>query len=125
MRRHLPITLLVCALTAGLFTLLAAPPRNDRKGPPPRFEMLGHIDGFVKGRPAVIRLTGKTERSASVRSDGTFLLRGLPPGSYTVRPESRHYRFSPTFRTVALIDHDVAGVGFTAHPHEPPKPRRR
>ncbi len=116
---------MVCALTAGLFTLPAAPPRNDRKESPPRFEVQGYIEGFVKGRPAVVRLTGKTERSASVRPDGTFLLRGLPPGRYTVRPESRHYRFSPSFHTVGLTHHDIAGLKFVAHPLDPPRPRRR
>jgi hypothetical protein len=125
MTRRFCLALLACVLGSGSTSLLAAAPKGAPKGPPPRFEMRGHIDGFVKGRPAVVRISGRAERSASVRSDGTFLFRSLPPGSYSVRPESRHYRFSPSFHTVALTSHDVAGVQFTAHLHEPPKPLRR
>jgi hypothetical protein len=54
-------------------------------------------------------------------SDGTFVLRGVLPGSYSVRPQSQRYHFTPAFRTVAVTTQDAQSVNFTAHAVEPKK----
>jgi hypothetical protein len=101
--------------------LAAAPPKAKAKAPAERFEINGDIAGYQKGHVVVIRTSGKGQHSASTHADGTFVLRALPPGSYTLRPQSQYYHFTPTFRTVAVTTHDVQGVSFTAHVAQPKK----
>lgn len=91
--------------------------------PPQRFDMNGHVAGYQPGHVVVVRTSGKGQHSASTHADGTFVLRALLPGSYTVRPQSQYYHFTPAFRTVVVTTHDVQGVNFTAHLAQPKKKR--
>jgi hypothetical protein len=106
-----------------LAVLLAGPILPIAAAPPQRFEINGHVAGHQPGHVVVIRTTGKGQHSASTHADGTFVLRGLLPGSYTLRPQSQHYHFAPVFRTVVLTTHDLHEVNFTAHPAQPTKKR--
>ena len=71
-----------------------------------KYSLRGHVTGLDHGHRVTIKLTGKLPRSVSTREDGSFEVRNLPPGSYTVRPVHSRYVFSPTFSTVAVTDHD-------------------
>jgi hypothetical protein len=113
----LPVCLLVCLAA----TLMAA----QRPRPPvPRFEVSGHVAGMASGHHALVRATGREPHSATARADGTYILRGLRPGSYTIRPSHPRYHFTPDFRSVAITNHDVGNVNFVAH-LRPLPPRRR
>jgi hypothetical protein len=116
----------LAVLLAGLIVLVsaalaAAPPKSKAKGPAERFEVNGSIAGYQQGHVVVVKTSGKGQHSASTHADGTFVLRALLPGSYTVRPQSQYYHFTPAFRTVAVTTHDVQGVSFTAHVAQPQK----
>ncbi len=88
----------------------------------PRYEVSGHIAGMAPNHRAVIRATGRAAHSATAHPDGTYMLRAMARGSYTIRPSHPGYRFTPIFRTVAITNHDIASVDFVAHPLPP---RRR
>lgn len=94
----------------GLTLTLAAPGvALAAKGKPAHVEkyaMRGHVSGLEHGHRVSIKLTGKLSRSVSTREDGSFEVRNLPPGTYTVRPVNARYIFSPTFSTVAVTNHD-------------------
>jgi len=121
MKRRTLAVLIACFFVHGPAALAAGQPRGIAKGPVQRFEIHGHIAGYQPGHVVVVKTSGKGQHSASTHSDGTFVLRGILPGSYSVRPQSQHYHFSPAFRTVAVTTHDVRSVNFTAHPVEPKK----
>ena len=123
MRRRTLAVLIACFLVHGLAALAASQPKGKTKGAVQRFEIQGHIAGYQPGHVVVVRTSGKGQHSASTHSDGTFVLRGILPGSYTLRPQSQHYHFSPAFHSVAVTTHDVQSVNFTAHPVEPKKKR--
>jgi hypothetical protein len=74
---------------------------------------------------ATVVATGphRTRRSTATHPDGTYIFRNLTPGTYNVRPSPGLYRFTPTFHTAAVTNHDVYNVNFTAH--ERPRPHRR
>lgn len=113
-------------LALAALLLLALPPAlNAKPKPKPpvvRYVIEGEISGLEGNHHAAIRVTGTEQRSASTRNDGTFTVRSVRPGSYTVRPQRTGYRFSPTFHTVAVHNHDVGGITFTAH-RLPPRKR--
>jgi hypothetical protein len=111
----LPVCLLVCLAA----TLIAA-----QRPPAPRHEVVGHIAGMAPGHHAVLRAAGRERHAATARADGTYVLRGLRPGSYTIRPSHPRYHFTPDFRSVAITNHDVGNVNFVAH-LRPLPPRRR
>jgi hypothetical protein len=102
-------------------TLMAA----QRPRPPvPRFEVSGHVAGMAPGHHALVRATGREPHSATARADGTYILRGLRPGSYTVRPSHPGYYFTPNYHSVGVTNHDLGDVNFVAHPRPLP-PRSR
>lgn len=113
-------------LALAVFFFLALSPASAAKpkAKPPvvRYEIHGQIDGLENNHRATVRMTGRETRSATTRTDGTFTFKSVKPGSYTLRPQRAGRRFSPTFRTVAVRNHDVTGVSFTAH-RLPPKKR--
>ncbi len=79
-----------------------------------KYSMRGNVSGLDHGHHVTIKLTGKLPRSVSTREDGSFEVRNLPPGTYTVRPVHSRYVFSPTFSTVAVTNHDKEVRGFKA-----------
>jgi hypothetical protein len=111
---------LAALLSTAFLPTLTAKPKPKR--PVVHYIMEGQIDGLEANHHATIRITGKEPHTASTKNDGTFTIRSVEPGSYTVRPQRTGYRFSPTFRTVAVRDHNVGGISFTAH-RLPPKKR--
>jgi len=121
MKRRTLAVLIACFFVHGPVALAASQPKGKAKGPVQRFEIQGHIAGYQPGHVVVVKASGKGQHSASTHSDGTFVLRSVLPGSYSVRPQSQHYHFSPTFHSVAVTTHDVQGVNFTAHAVEPKK----
>jgi len=104
-----------CLAVAGLLCYLDAAPL-------PRHEITGRVSGLGVPHYVVVRASGRQNHTTTTHADGVYILRGLRPGTYTVRPVDRRYRFSPTFHTVAITNHDVHEVDFVAHPLPP---RRR
>jgi hypothetical protein len=105
----------VAVLTAPAWAASAPP-----KKPIPRHTLNGTVAGLAPGHHALIKATkayGRETHTSSTRGDGGYTLRGLTPGSYTVRPSHTRYHFVPSFRTVLVRVSDVEGVDFTAHPH--------
>ena len=107
-------TLLCIWLTAAILPLIGA----DKAPPkaPPKYVMSGTITGMGPTHRAKVTLTsnGKPDRSVTMAADGTYTLKNVLPGSYTVRPSHAFYNFSPTFRTVAVTDHDMTVLPFNA-----------
>lgn len=103
----------------------AASSARPRPLPPPRHSISGDIRGLEAPHRATVVATGphRTRRSTTTRADGTYIFRNLTPGTYTIRPSHPWHRFSPTFHTVGVSNHDAHSINFTAH--ERPRPRRR
>jgi hypothetical protein len=121
MNRRTLAVLIACFFVYGPAALAAGQPPGKAKGPVRRFEIQGRIAGSQPGHVVVVKTTGKGQHTATTRSDGTFVLRGVLPGSYSVRPQSQRYHFTPAFRTVAVTTQDAQSVNFTAHAVEPKK----
>jgi hypothetical protein len=100
-------------------TLFAAPASQKA---PPRYTVSGRIAGMEAAHRAriVLSTANKPNRSATMLADGTYEVRNVPPGSYTVRPAHALYSFSPSFHTAAVTTHDVINIDFTAR-RLPPK----
>lgn len=79
-----------------------------------KYSLSGHVSGLDHGHRVSIKLTGKLPRSVSTREDGSFEVRNLPSGTYTVRPVHSKYVFSPTFSTVAITNHNMEVHDFKA-----------
>ncbi len=109
-----------CLAAFWLLSYLAAAPAAAQ--PLPRHEITGRVSGLIVPHHVVVRTSGRGNHTTTTHADGVYILRGLRPGTYTVRPVDRRYRFSPTFHTVAITNHDVHEVDFVAHPLPP---RRR
>lgn len=104
--------LLTITLTVG-----ATIPGGDKNAPPAKFDITGHIAEISADYRANLKLSGsnKPTRTITTQADGSFAFRGIPPGSYTLRPSHAKFTFSPSFHTVAITNHDVPNVAFTAH----------
>jgi hypothetical protein len=114
---HTAIRTLTCiCLAATLFSVAGADKSKKKTGPPPKYEIAGSITQMAPPHRARVVATSnnKPARSATMTADGTFTLRTVSPGSYTVRPSHSLYVFSPTFRTVSVTDHDITGLTFKA-----------
>ncbi len=108
---------LVVAFSVPMALALLAAPK-----PVPRFDVTGHIDGLESRRVQVVaRSSSRPTRSILTTSDGTFTIRDVMAGTYTIRPVDSRFRFSPTFHTVG-VTHDVHGVNFRAF-LKPPRKR--
>jgi hypothetical protein len=107
-----------CGLLLLLPSLGAPPP------PVRRHDVTGHIGGLGPHR-VTVHLTAalKPSRSAVTHEDGRFIFRDVLAGVYQVRPRHTRFRFSPTFRTLAITSHDISGVNFQAHELPRPHPR--
>lgn len=105
--------LLISACAAAALFAAAGGPH-----PLPRFTIEGHVAGLGPAHHAVLDFSspGKPHRRVTTHDDGTYILRNVVPGSYSVRPSHSGYRFSPSFRTVAVTSHDRTNIDFTAHP---------
>lgn len=111
--------LIPACILATLFTAFGAQKSSPKKpAAQPRYTISGYIGGLVPHR-AMVKATdpGKPSHSASTRSDGTFTLQSVLPGTYDIRPSHASYSFAPTFHTVAVTNHDVHNINFTAHAH--------
>jgi len=123
-RNHLRFWL---ALSAAL--ALAAGPTGAAAPPPkplPRHTLSGTVTGLKPGHHAVVRANkayGKEIHTTSTRAGGGYILRGLSPGSYTVRPSHPRYRFHPNFHSVVVTGSDRVDVDFHATFIPPPKGR--
>lgn len=114
--------LLVCFAIATL--LCFAGGQSSKKGSTPaqRYALAGHITGLGGSHRVMIKVTGSHTYSTVSRTDGSYEIRNVLPGSYDVRPSSPAYLFAPTFHSAAITTHDVRSVNFTARPK--PTPRR-
>ncbi|MGD0013836.1 MAG: carboxypeptidase-like regulatory domain-containing protein [Bryobacteraceae bacterium] len=103
----------------------AASSAKPRPLPPPRHSISGHISGLEAPHHATVVATGPhgARHSTATHPDGTYIFHNLTPGTYNIRPSQGLYRFTPTFHTVAVTNHDVHNVSFAAH--EQPRPHRR
>jgi len=109
-------------LAALLSAAAAAWAGAPAKKPVPRHTLSGTITGLAPGHHAVVRAnkhSSKETHTASTRADGTYTLRGLTPGSYTVRPSHPRYTFFPSFASVVVRDSDRVDINFRAKPLPP------
>jgi hypothetical protein len=79
------------------------------------YALTGRVEGLEKGHLAKIALTGKAKRSTYTRKDGTYVFKDLLAGTYEARPSHPKYHFTPNFHTVAITNHDMQDINFTAH----------
>ncbi len=63
---------------------------------------------------ATVTLTGTVSTTTTTDANGQYAFPGLRNGSYTVKPASTDYAFTPVKRTPNLCNSDVAGQDFTA-----------
>lgn len=82
-----------------------------------KYSITGHIAELSADYRAKLSISGnhKPTRTITAQADGSFAFRDVGPGSYSIRPTHPKFSFSPTFHTVAITDHDVGSVNFTAH----------
>ena len=106
-----------CLLLTAALTLGATAPKSEKNAPPAKYDITGHIAGISADYRAKLTLSGnhKPTRSITAQADGSYAFRGVAPGSYTLRPSHAKFTFSPSFHTVAITNHDVPNVTFTAH----------
>ncbi|MBL0313624.1 MAG: DUF2012 domain-containing protein [Holophagaceae bacterium] len=104
--------LLTTALALG-----AAAPKGEKNTPPANYDITGHIADISADYRAKLALSGnrKPTRAITAQADGSFAFRNVSPGSYSLRPSHAKFTFSPAFHTVAITNHDVPNVNFTAH----------
>jgi hypothetical protein len=115
---NITIRTLTCIwLAAALLPLIGANKAPTKA--PPKYIVSGSISGMESTHRAKVALTssGKPDRSVTMAADGTFTLRNVVPGSYSLRPSHAFYSFSPSFRTVGVTDHDITGLSFHATMH--------
>jgi hypothetical protein len=112
---NITIRTLICIWLAAVLLPLSGANKAPTKAPP-RYIMSGTITDMGPTHRARVIATssGKPDRSTTMAADGTFTLRNVLPGSYTLRPSHTLYIFSPTFRTVAVTDHDMTVLPFKA-----------
>jgi hypothetical protein len=79
-----------------------------------RHSITGAISNLEPGQQIYLELTGPQDIGHYTHADGTFEFRLLKPGTYRVKPVSKHYRFIPTYRTVNITKGDHTGVTFQA-----------
>ena len=103
---------------AALFALPAARGASKKTPPPPRYTISGHIAGLASSHHARVAATAnnKPTRTATTQAEGSYTLRNVAPGSYSIRPTRSGYTFSPSFRTVAVTTADRVDIDFVAHP---------
>ena len=116
---HAAIRMFICiCLAITLFAVAGIAQSSTKKkaGPPPKYEITGAVTGMAAPHRATVHATsyGKPRHTVTMTADGTFTLRALSPGTYTLRPTHSFYTFSPSFHTVAVTDHDVTGIMFKA-----------
>ena len=90
----------------------AEPPSTGQAGSQPR-TITGRVYGLGPGQHAMIHVHGPANRSVSTRSDGTWEVKDLPPGVYTVAATRIGYTFRPVDRTVDTRLRDARNVNFT------------
>jgi hypothetical protein len=96
------------------------------KKPVEHHTLSGTVSGLAPGHHAMVKANkvySKEIHTTTTRPDGGYTLRGLTPGSYTVRPSHSGYHFYPNFHSVVVRDSDRVGIDFTAAPTAPPKKR--
>lgn len=106
-----------CLLLATALALGATTPRSGKNAPPANYDITGHISDLSADYRAKLTLSGnrKPTRTITAQADGSYAFRSVGPGSYTLRPSHAKFTFSPSFHTVAITNHDVPNVDFTAH----------
>ncbi len=61
-----------------------------------------------------VTVTNGAEHTARSDASGEFILRDLPPGTYTLTPSKTGYLFAPTSRTIVIRESDIVGFNFAA-----------
>ncbi|MCX5895786.1 MAG: PQQ-binding-like beta-propeller repeat protein, partial [Proteobacteria bacterium] len=81
--------------------------------PDPSFSLSGKINGsLIEGM--VVYVSGPEERAARVAAEaGTYGVRGLMPGEYTVTPYKADVLFDPTSKKITLDNNDQSDVSFS------------
>jgi len=85
---------LLFTLAAAILAVAAAAgsgPSKGKKAQTPKYTVSGHISDMAGSHRATVAATsqGKPRRTATTKSDGTFTLQNMAPGSYTIRPTHR------------------------------------
>ncbi len=76
------------------------------------------ISGTINGNGTitndmVVYVSGPQERAARVATDGTYGVRGLMPGEYTVTPYKADVLFDPASKKITLDNNDQSDVSFS------------
>ena len=78
-----------------------------------RRTMSGRVYGLRSGHHASVHVHGPANGTVITRSDGTWEMKNLPPGIYSVSVTRGGYSFSPVDRSIDLRNHDVHNVNFS------------
>ncbi|HEV2707510.1 MAG TPA: M12 family metallo-peptidase [Pyrinomonadaceae bacterium] len=79
----------------------------------PTFSISGQISGTFDNTTTLLVSGTKTKTVQVVDSRGSYTIRGLTPGTYTITPTKPFHTYSPQSRTIADLSADVTGVDFT------------
>jgi hypothetical protein len=79
-----------------------------------RHLMNGHVYGLQPGHHATIHASGPTTRTATTLSDGTWEIKNMVPGVYTVTATRTNYTITPDHHTVDVNNSDKHGINFNA-----------
>jgi hypothetical protein len=80
-----------------------------------RHLMNGHVYGLQPGHHATIHAHGPTTRTATTLSDGTWEMKNMAPGVYTVNATRANYTITPDHHTVDVGHSDRHEINFNAH----------
>lgn len=86
---------------------------------PPMFTLSGTVTSGGVGLPAIrIAISSSTTLGTTVTTDasGAYSLAGLVAGTYTVKPITPNFAFTPFSQTITIGTANVPGVNFTAVP---------
>ncbi|WP_216361440.1 choice-of-anchor C family protein [Candidatus Chloroploca asiatica] len=97
--------------TTTTTTTTTVPPTPTPTSAPLTYSVRGRVTSAGAGLAEVIITDGT--RSATTGSDGTYLLTGVPPGTYTLTPSRSGYGFAPAARVVT-VNSNLADQDFTA-----------
>jgi len=81
---------------------------------PPKYSVSGHVEKDTGGGLAGVTLSLGGSLEDTTDGSGDFTIADVPPGSYTLIPNMYGYTFTPSSRSVDVVDSDVTDQNFVA-----------